>query len=221
MVQTQRIGRSRQSVMLQGVQWSTYQALSQDLMREPGSRLIYDQGRLEIMVPLPPHERDKSRLGRIVEIATEELETEILSLGSTTWSREDLQRGLEPNECFYIQYEPQVRGKDRIDLAQDPPPDLAIEVDNASSSLNRLAIYAALGVPEVWRFDGESLVIYCLEGDRHESVARSRALPPLAQEDILTWMVNSYSQGETTWARAVRQWIRAQRLGDQQDGGNV
>ena len=84
MVQVQGRSPSRQPVMVQGVRWSTYQALSQDLIREPGSRLVYDQGCLEIMVPLPPHERDKSRLGRIVEIATEELETEILSLGSTT-----------------------------------------------------------------------------------------------------------------------------------------
>ena len=85
-------------------------------------------------------------------------------------------------------------------------------MDSASASLNRLAIYAALGVPEVWRFDGDSLGIYCLEGDRYERVTRSRVLPLLAQQDILTWMRQSRTQGETSWARAVRQWIRTQQL---------
>ncbi|WP_008308829.1 Uma2 family endonuclease [Leptolyngbya sp. PCC 6406] len=113
-------------MVLRGVSWATYQALIHDLESEPGKRLTYDQGTLEIMAPLPPHESYKSLMGRMVEVATEETETEIRSLGSTTWGREDLQKGLEPDECFYIQNERTVRGKDEIDLTLDPPPDLAI-----------------------------------------------------------------------------------------------
>lgn len=128
-----------------------YQALILDLESAPGKRLIYDQGTLEIVVPLPPHERYKSLMGRIVEVVTEEIETEMASLGSTTWSREDLRKGLEADECFYIQNEQAVRGKDEINLTIDPPPYLAIEVDHTSRSINRLDIYPAIGVPEVWR----------------------------------------------------------------------
>lgn len=201
------------SMVLQGISWSTYQALIHDLEADPAKRLTYDQGTLEIMVPLPPHERYKSLLSRIVEVTTEETDTEIASLGSTTWSREDLQKGLEADECFYIQNERLVRGKDTIDLTVDPPPDLAIEVDNTSSSINRMAIYAALGVPEVWRFDGETLTLYGLEAGEYRPQEASTVLPLLQRADILRFLQASQTMGETTWVREFRQWVREQLKG--------
>jgi len=203
------LNRSQQYMVLQGVSWATYQALIHDLESEPGKRLTYDQGTLEIMVPRPPHEGYKSLMGRLVEITTEETNVEIRSLGSTTWSREDLQKGLEPDECFYIQNERAVRGKERIDLTIDPPPDLAIEIDNTHSSLNRLAIYAALGIPEVWRFDGETLTLYRLVDGDYCAQTASIALPLLRQEDILRFLQMSQTMGETRWAKALRQWLQA------------
>lgn len=200
-------------MVLQGVRWNTYQALIHDLEAEPGKRLTYDQGTLEIMAPLPPHESYKSLMGRLVEVTTEETETEIRSLGSTTWSREDLQKGLEADECFYIQNERLVRGKDAIDLTVDPPPDLAIEVDNTSSSMNRMAIYAALGVPEVWRFDGETLTLYGLESGEYRPQEASTVLPLLQRADILRFLQASQTMGETTWVRSFRQWVREQLKG--------
>lgn len=196
------------SMVLQGVSWGTYQALIHDLESDPAKRLTYDQGTLEIMVPLPPHERYKSRLSRIVEVTTEETETEIASLGSTTWNREDLQKGLEPDACFYIQNEQAVRSKDEIDLTVDPPPDLAIEVDNTSSSINRMAIYAALGVPEVWRFDGETLTLYGLEAGEYRPQEASTVLPLLQRADILRFLQASQTMGETTWVREFRKWVK-------------
>jgi Uma2 family endonuclease len=160
------------------------------------------------MVPLPPHEDYKKRIGRMVETTTEELEIEVRSLGSTTWSREDLQKGLEPDQCYYIQNEQAVRGKDDIDLTQDPPPDLAIEVDNTSSSIDPMAIYAALGVPEVWRFDGESLTIYRLVGGEYASQEQSEVLPLLQRGDILRFLHSSQTMGETSWVREFRKWVR-------------
>ena len=195
-------------MVLHDVSWSTYQALLHDLGDDPGKRLTYDQGNLEIMVPLPPHEDYKKRIGRLVETTTEELAIEIRSLGSTTWNRRDLQQGLEPDQCYYIQNEGRVRGKDDLDLTVDPPPDLAIEVDNTYSSLNRLAIYAALGVPEVWRFDGETLTLYRLEEGRYEIQETSTALPLLSQADILRFLQASQTMGETSWVRSFRQWVR-------------
>jgi len=200
-------------MVLEGVSWTTYGGLIRDLESEPGKRLTYDRGTLEIMVPLPPHERYKSRLSRMVEVTTEETETEIASLGSTTWNREDLQKGLEPDACYYIQNEPLVRAKDDIDLTQDPPPDLAIEVDNTSSSIDRMAIYAALGVPEVWRFDGESLTIDRLVGGEYASQERSSVLPLLLRGDIIRFLHSSQTMGETSWVREFRQWVRGKLQG--------
>ena len=196
-------------MVLQGVHWTTYQALIHDLEAESGKRLTYNQGILEIRVPLPPHERYKSLMGRLVEVTIEETATEITSLGSTTWSCEDLQKGLEADECFYIQNERAVQGKNAIDLTVDPPPDLAIEVDNTQSSLNRLEIYQAIGVPEVWRFDGESMTIYCLVAGQYQPQEASAVLPLLQRADILRFLQTSQNMGETTWVREFRQWVRA------------
>ena len=197
-------------VVLQGVSWPTYQALLHDLESSPSRRLTYDQGILEIMVPLPPHEGYKKRMGRMVEVITEETETEIRSLGSTTWSREDLEKGLEADECYYIQNELAVRGKAEIDLTTDPPPDLVIAVDITSSSMNRMEIYKAMRVPEVWRYDGKILTIHRLIDGEYRPQDASTSLPLLQREDMLRFLQASELVGETTWIREFRQWVKAQ-----------
>ncbi len=191
--------------ILQGIHWDTYQNLVRDLESQPGTRLTYDDGTLEIMMPLPPHETFKKLLGRFVEVTTEELGIEIRSLGSTTWTREDLRKGLEPDECYYIQNELAVRGKDVIDLTIDPPPDLAIEVDSTSSSMNRMRIYAALGVPEVWRFDREILTILSLVNNDYQPREMSLVLPIFNAVVLLNFLELSLTMGETTLIRHVRQ----------------
>ncbi|WP_287279686.1 MULTISPECIES: Uma2 family endonuclease [unclassified Okeania] len=134
------------STLLIGIRWETYQALLLDLAENPSKKLTYDKGTLEITNPLPEHEINKGFLGRLVQTTTEVLGLEISSLGSTTLSRKDLQKGVEPDECYYITNEELVRGKINYDFNRDPPPDLAIEIDITSSSLDSLTIYAALGV---------------------------------------------------------------------------
>ena len=124
--------------LLTGIGWETYQALALDLAENPSKKLTYNQGILEIMTPLPEHELNKRFLGRIVETTTEFLGLEIFSLGSTTWSREDLQRGIEPDECYYITNEAIIRGKLDFDLNINPPPDLALEIDITSSSFGSI-----------------------------------------------------------------------------------
>jgi Uma2 family endonuclease len=197
-------------VLLTGVSWSTYQSLITDIERVSGKRLTYDRGTLEILMPLPPHETHKKLLGRFVEVVTEALGIEIRSLGSTTWSREDLARGLEADECYYIQHEPEVRGKSTIDLSVDPPPDLAIEVDITSSSLDRLSIYASLGVAEIWRYDGDVVRIYSLVDGNYEAQEISTVLPLLSSEILMRFLRMSASMGETSLVRLVRQWVQAQ-----------
>jgi Uma2 family endonuclease len=201
--------QSPDRVILKHISWQTYQSLIVDFEREPAIRLTYDRGTLEIRMPLAPHETYKKILGRLIEAATEELDLEIRSLGSLTCSREDLAKGLEPDQCYYIQNEKKVRGVEQIDLEKLPPPDLAVEIDITSSSLDRFSIYADLKVPEIWRYDGRSLVIYGLAGSEYLTQDRSIALPILRTEDILRFLSLSVSIGENNLVKQFRQWLRS------------
>jgi Uma2 family endonuclease len=201
---------SARGVLLQGITWQTYQTLVHDLELEPGKRLTYDDGILEILMPLPPHETYKRWLGRLVEIVTEEMDLEIRSLSSSTWSRKDILKGVEADECYYIQNEATIRGKMEIDLTVDPPPDLAIEIDVTHPSLARLPIYAALGVPEIWQFDGAQFKILELVAGEYLEQPQSRALAIMTVEAVQKLLAQAQDMGETSWAKVVRQWIRQQ-----------
>jgi Uma2 family endonuclease len=211
--------QSPDRVILRNISWQTYQSLIHDFEQEPAIRLTYDHGILEIRMPLDPHETYKKILGRLIEAATEELELEIRSLGSRTCDRKDLSKGLEPDQCYYIQNEAQVRGVQQIDLAQFPPPDLAVEVDIMSSSLNRLSIYADLQIPEIWRYDGRSLTIYCLlaaqqdvsDASQYGIAERSLALPLLTATDIGRFLELQATTGENSLIKQFRQWVRSQQ----------
>jgi Uma2 family endonuclease len=202
--------QSPDRVVLQNISWQSYQSLVKDFDQEPAIRLTYDRGTLEIRMPLDPHETFKKLIGRLIEAATEELDLEIRSLGSRTCARQDLASGLEPDQCYYIQLEPQVRGIDQIDLAQYPPPDLAVEIDITSSSLNRFSIYQALGVPEIWRYDGEALEFYVLKSEQYVVQLHSQALPMLTASDVLKFIQLRPKMGENALIKDFRRWIRKQ-----------
>lgn len=199
--------QSPDRVVLPHISWQTYQSLIRDFEQEPALHLTYDRGTLEIRMPLDPHETYKKLLGRLVEAATEELDIEIRSLGSRTCNREDLAKGLETDQCYYIQNEALVRGVDQIDLNQFPPPDLALEIDITSSSINRLSIYAALEVPEVWRYDGQTLTILSLQTGDYRFQDRSTALPLLKAEDMVRFLALRNTIGETSLVKQFRQWL--------------
>lgn len=197
-----------QRAILRSVSWETYEHLLADHTDSSAPRFTYDRGVLEIMSPSPEHERVNRRLAQLVLAVAEEIGSEAEDLGSTTFRREELERGFEPDSCFYIQNEKKVRGKSRIDLSADPPPDLVIEIDITSPSLNKLPIYADLGVPEVWRYDGERVEILRLEGGEYASAAESPALPPLTGDAISRFVKESRTLGRTAWLRKVREWVR-------------
>ncbi|MBW4514743.1 MAG: Uma2 family endonuclease [Timaviella obliquedivisa GSE-PSE-MK23-08B] len=199
--------QSPDRVLLKNISWHTYQSLVKDFEQQPAMCLTYDQGTLEIKMPLDPHESYKKLLGRLVEALTEELGIEVRSLGSRTCDREDLARGLEPNQCYYIQNEPVVWDKEQIDLSIDPSPDLAIEVDISSSSINRLDIYAALGVPEVWRYNGQSLLMYRLESQQYQSCSHSAAFPLLTAADVERFLKLKKTTKENALIRLFREWV--------------
>jgi Uma2 family endonuclease len=200
----------QERVVLNHIQWSTYEQLLEDL-GDDRCRHVYDRGTLEIMALSQDHERIRCVLGRLLEALTEELGLAILSLGSTTMRRRDLQRGIEPDECYYIQNEGQVRRKRKISWRKDPPPDLAIEVDITRSSLRRMEVHAALGVPEIWRWDGARLLIYWLgENGQYTESSRSRAIPDLDVGSELTHLVEQrYRKDENSLVRECRDWVRA------------
>jgi len=198
--------RANSQILLPSIKWETYRAIADDLETQPNKRLTYDNGLLEIRRQSDLHENYKKLLGRIVESLTEALEIEIRSLGSMTCDREDLARGLEPDQCYYIQNEAKVWGKDKINLQIDPPPDLAIKIDITSSSINRFAIYAKLAVPEIWRYDGQIITIHHLVGDRYVLSDRSLALAIVSTVDLQNFLELKRILKENALIRQVREW---------------
>ncbi len=198
---------AEQRVILDNISWQTYLAILNDAENCRG-RMTYDRGVLEIMAPSKLHEKVKSLIGRMVETFTEELNIDIESVGSTTFKREDVARGFEPDESYYVQHAADVRGKDEIDLLVDPPPDLLIEVEISRSSLNKFGIYSALGVPEVWRYDGEQLQFYVLQADGYAEVQDSMVLAPLSASQLAHVLSRRTEESETALIREFRQWVR-------------
>ncbi|MBI3471441.1 MAG: Uma2 family endonuclease [Candidatus Solibacter usitatus] len=197
-------------VVLEGVSWETYQRLLAEHENENGARFSYDEGTLEIMVLSARHEHPNRILALLVELVAAELDIEIFQLGSTTFQRPELLRGFEPDSAFYIAHAPEFGGRD-VNPTLAPPPDLLIEVDVTSSSLLRFPIFAAFGVPEVWRYDGTRVAIFRLEGGQYGEVESSGALPPVTAALATRFLDDRRRLGSTKWLRRVREWARAQR----------
>lgn len=195
-------------VVLSGIRWQTYEALLNDL-GDRHLRLTYDRGNLEIMAPLFRHERYAEVLAELVKALAAAAKVPVMGAGSTTFGREDLERGLEPDRCFYIRNLPAIRGKLELDPKHDPPPDLAIEIDICSTSLNRLGIYAALGVPEVWRFDGKQFSVL-LRHDVHgyDQAAASPTFPALPVAAVASLLNDIAALDDATLLRRLRAWVR-------------
>ena len=201
-------GAPEQRVLLSAIGWETYERLLADHEDSSAPRFAYDRGALEIMSPLPEHEKYNRALAALVEVVAEELGLDFENLGSTTFRREDLQRGFEPDSCFYIQHEPAIRGKSALDLHVDPPPDLVIEIGITHLSLDKLPIYAAIGVPEVWRYDGQRLEMRALDGGRYVDRSESQALPGVARDDVARLVEEGKATRRIAWLASVRAWAR-------------
>lgn len=200
---------AEQRTILRNISWETYERLLADHLDSSSPRFAYDRGVLEIMVVSERHERPNRLIAQLVETLAEELDIDLENLGSTTYKREDLQRGFEPDSCFYIQNEAQIRGKIEIDPNTDPPPDLVIEVDITSPSLPRFPIYARFGVPEIWRYDGEKVSIHGLRDAEYVELPASLALPILKHDDLTKLVDDGLTTRRRVWTRAVREWVRS------------
>jgi Uma2 family endonuclease len=199
---------AEQRVVLHNIGWNTYERLLADHENNSAPRFTYDRGELEIMSPSPEHEAFNRSIALLVEFVAAEMGIDVYDLGSTTFRREDLERGFEPDSCFYIQNEERIRGKNRRDLVVDPPPDLVIEIDITSPSLNKLPIYAQIGVPEVWRYDGERITILVLEDSGYMEKVESFVLPPVTGRVLTDLVEKSKSMKRTIWLKSVREWVR-------------
>ncbi|MCP4698538.1 MAG: Uma2 family endonuclease [Gammaproteobacteria bacterium] len=194
------------ALLLKDISWTNYESVLGALGEERAARIAYSRGMLEIMVPLPEHEIDKEFIGDIVKIILEELEMDFWPLGSTTFKNKKMTQAIEADACFYIEHEAAVRGKSRIDLEVDPPPDLAIEIDITCRT--RFDNYQKLGVPEFWRYDGEKLEISVLRDGVYIKTAESLHFPNLPLETIPLFLAQAQRGGRNAAMRAFRAWVR-------------
>jgi Uma2 family endonuclease len=206
-------------VTLRNVGWETYERLVEEDPGRSAPRFFYDRGVLEIVSPSFEHEQIARVIASLVEELSVELDVDVVSAGSTTFKHEDFARGFEPDASFYFSGKiPQVRGKRRLSLdAGDPPPDLVVEVDITSPSTSKLPIYARLGVPEVWRHDGDRLAILGLRQDGEEAsyaeLPESTVLAPagVSGESLTRFIEEGLTSSRPAWTRRVREWARELR----------
>ena len=201
---------TQERVILHGVTWATFERLLADRGDHASVRIAYDQGTMELTMPSAEHETVKQFLVLIVDAIALARDLHLLNVGSTTFTRADLARGFEPDACFYIQHVEALHHPEYIDLTVDPPPDLVIEIDITSPSLNKLPIYAALGIPEVWRYTREGLTLYQLLQDGYVPTEISKVLPGIQRQDLMHFLDTARTTTHrTTWFKAVVASIQA------------
>ncbi|MEG4391564.1 Uma2 family endonuclease [Microcoleus sp. BROC3] len=196
-------------LILHDISWETYEHLLEIFAERSTPRMTYYQGTLELMVPLPEHERYSWTLGRLIVALSEEIGIEILGLKSSTWRSEPKKAGNEADECFYIQNESLMRGKLTIDLKNDPPPDLAVEIDLTSSSIHKRAVYAELKVPEVWIWKKGKLIINILNDTGYIKSETSLAFGSFPVKELAEFMQLDSEKGENARIREFREWVRS------------
>jgi Uma2 family endonuclease len=197
--------------LLQGISWNLYENLLAEIGDNGKARLSYYRGDLEFMTPLPSHENYNRQIDRAIVVLAEELNMDYNLFGSMTIKRPDLESGKEPDSCYYIANEAAVRGKTKFDFTQDPPPDLAVEIDITSSSLNQLTLYATLGVSEVWRYDGKTLIFYRLQSGKYAIVDRSPTFKMLPPDRVLEFLSDCQIHGVNQAVKLLKEWIQLNR----------
>jgi len=201
---------ARGKLILYDVSWEEYEQFLDEL-GDCALRVSYFRGRLEIMSPSLPHERPKEFLLQLARIIADELDLTLETAGSTTFKDEQLQMGAEPDTCFYVENAARIIGKEEINLMTDPPPDVVVEIDIWSESVGKMEFYAAIGVPEFWRYRKSRLYIYHLSEEGYVEAPASRAFPLLTAEALTRFLEQNKSAGQSATLRAFREWLRAAR----------
>jgi Uma2 family endonuclease len=204
-----RDDESDQCVAFRNIGWKGYRMLSR--LRGEGSRprMVYLDGTVWLMSPAFPHERLSKRLGWIVEVIAEELEVPCIASGSTTFRRRAKRGGVEGDQSYYLANEERVRGKDKIDLRTDPPPDLAIEAVHSHDADRAIEVYRRLNVPEVWVCDEDELVILVLQPNgRYARSTTSASFPFVTAAEIYDWVRRPQTEPDSQWMKRFRTWVK-------------
>lgn len=197
------------SVVLHGVSWKLYRKLRK-MPESYNIRMTYDHGELEIMSPSRAHEVIARLLEALIDVWALEFDVEIVPCGTMTIRRADLKRGFEPDNCYYVQHEREMRDKDKINFKVDPPPDLAIEVEVSRKLLKKTEIHAAFGIPELWRWSGNALQVFELsQGGEYVPRETSICFPKLPIARIEDLVRRLGTAGRTSLVRSFRDWVRA------------
>lgn len=209
----QPMGEKR--LIFHALTWQRYQILRETLCRDHGAsplenrhiRFTYLQGKLEVTMPLEVHEFSARLIELFIRVLVVELGLKVKTMGSTTLDREALERSAEPDNAYYIQNQPLVAGRD-VDLDRDPPPDLIVEVDITHTDIDKLALYAAMNVPEFWRYNGEVWRIYGLQKGDYQEVEASPTFPKVPKVKLYAFLAAA-RQDEVEAEVALRQWVRS------------
>jgi len=192
-------------LVIPNVPWEDYDRLLQEMEEHSRRRISYDTGRLEIVSPLPEHGKYADFLTRLLSVYAEIHDMELEGCGNATWKRKSIGRGVEADACFFVRNAGSIIGKRKIDLESDPPPDIAIEIDITRTSKRKFPIYAALGVPEVWIYDGQQPRFFALTAGDYENTAASQFFPGLTEEMLVEAINLSKTAGQTKALQAFRQ----------------
>lgn len=201
----QPVGEKR--FLFRSLDWQRYQTLRQTLSRERNVRFTYLHGTLEVTMSLEIHEFSARLIEKFIWILVVALGMKVKTMGSTTLDREALDRSAEPDDAYYIQNQPLVTGRD-VDLDQDPPPDLVVEVDITHTDINKLQLYAAMGVPEFWRYNGEVWRIYSLRDGEYQEVEVSPTFPLVPKVKLYEFLATA-RQDEVEAELTFREWLRS------------
>jgi Uma2 family endonuclease len=196
------------NVVFHDASWAFYEALLAEFGEQP-KRVNYDRGTLEIMTISFEHEGYKEAIGDMISDISKEFDIPMARRGSSTLKREEKQRGLESDQCYWIANERIVRGLKRLDLGIHPPPDLVLEIDITHAAVDRESIYSALGVPEMWHFDGQTLLSAweLVEGNWNR-IERSKSFPMIRIADLNPFIKRLPTDGDTKVLRDFRDWLR-------------
>lgn len=206
----QAVSIAEQRVVLRGISWDTYERMGNE-SQTANVHITYDRGDLELMSPSPFHDRCAHLFQLLIGVYAEENEISVCGYRTTTFRDVKLRQGLEPDNCYYVQHADTMEGKSEIDLNVDPPPDLAIEIDLTHPTVSKLPIYAALGVPELWLYDRDSLVVMTLNANRtYVSTEGSKAFPKLSLANFVKFLKVGEQLNDTSVVRQYRQSLRQQ-----------
>ncbi len=196
-----------QSIILHNVSWEAYEILMKDHENQSIPRFTYQNGELEIFMPSEKHEETIRAIEIIVSTYIEEKDLDMRSLGSTTFKLKSMKNGVEPDCCYYIQNVEKVKGIGKINLEKNPAPDLVVEVDITSPSINRFPIYAEFGVNEIWQYSQNAVKIFVLKEKEYLETGESNALPKVTGDILTKFITESETEKRSTWVKNVRSWI--------------